>query len=161
LRHKAQPQHFGPTVAEAAFLSPDGTLAISDNTFDELKLKNLRTGAEGALTGQKGSASLGCLSRDGNLLAALHYDDTLRLWHLGKRQAKKPFTLTLKETSSIALSPSGPLLATALGRRIILRETATGTEEGRLEVIGGASRLTFAAREELALLVSQGVGEVV
>src|SRR5262249_44043235 len=64
LAYEAQPRLYKAMVAEVAFLSPDGRLAITGNTQEELKLKNLQTGAEVRLTGQKGSASMVCFSRD-------------------------------------------------------------------------------------------------
>jgi WD40 repeat protein len=147
-------------LAEALALSPDGATFVTVAPPNRVVvLRDARTGAEQARFGQHQGMVQAVFSRDGQLLASAGFDDTIRIWHVARRQEETAFRDEEGERAmgmSLAFAPDGRTLAVSSGSMVKLWDPATGRQRLTLRHEGRpVTELAFSPTEPI-LAVSWG-----
>jgi WD40 repeat protein len=127
--------------------SPKGDLVAAGGVEKLIRLWNAATGEElKPLTGPENGTKCVAFSPDGQMLASVGEDQTVRLWSLQSRKTLSSMTRpNNSSTLCLAFSPDGKLLASSgtQDTMILLYETESGREIGRLPASVGATMLAF------------------
>ena len=127
----------GGGVRAVEFSPVDASLVASAGESNIIKLWNLQNNTVRTLRGHTGIVNSIAFSPNGELLASVSDDETLKLWDVRSQQN----VVTLKDIAdgfrwqikSVAFSPDGQFLATVGGKHVKLWDVRKRTEIGILQ----------------------------
>jgi WD40 repeat protein len=134
----------------------EGSEALAKKLFDSFKIvgqvpDHFRPkGATEAFSGHTRDIDFAALSAQGDRLATVAQDGTLRVWEYpsGKEIASAELRDDFRTPNSVAFAPDGNLLAVGLGgpgEKLLLWDLASRNEKARTEAGGSAMSVAFSA----------------